>query len=109
MIKLLLKRKVSFSYFLITLFVVGFLSSPVQAQNNQAGGKTIAGTILDSETNDPIPGVNVMIKGTTTGTATDLNGKYEITANSEDILVFSYIGYLTKRLRLEHRLKLTSI
>ena len=96
MIKLLLKSKVSFSCFLIALFVVGFLSSPIQAQNDRAGGKTITGTILDSETSDPIPGVNVVVKGTTIGTITDLEGHYEITANSEDIIVFSYIGYLSK-------------
>jgi len=54
--------------------------------------KTISGTVVD-ETNMPLPGATVVIKGTTTGTSTDFDGKYSITANAGDILNFSYVGY----------------
>jgi len=54
--------------------------------------KTISGTVVD-ETNMPLPGATVVIKGTTTGTSTDFDGKYTITANTGDVLTFSYVGY----------------
>ncbi len=52
----------------------------------------ISGTIVD-ESNVPMPGVNVTIKGTTVGTVTDINGKYSIKASEGDILDFSFVGY----------------
>lgn len=54
--------------------------------------KTISGTVVD-ETNMPLPGATVVIKGTTTGTSTDFDGNYSISANSGDVLTFSYVGY----------------
>ena len=52
--------------------------------------KTISGTVSD-ETGG-LPGVNVLKKGTSSGTETDFNGKYSIKANAGDILVFSFVG-----------------
>jgi len=54
--------------------------------------KTISGTVVD-ETNMPLPGATVVIKGTTTGASTDFDGKYSISANTGDTLMFSYVGY----------------
>jgi TonB-linked SusC/RagA family outer membrane protein len=54
--------------------------------------KTITGTVVD-ETNMPLPGATVLIKGTTTGASTDFDGKYSISANVGDVLTFSYVGY----------------
>ena len=48
-----------------------------------------------SDDTGPLPGANVVILGTTTGTTTDVNGMYSIKASPADTLVFSYIGYLT--------------
>ncbi len=57
--------------------------------------KSITGYISDSE-NNPLPGVNVTIKGTLTGTISDLDGNYSIEVNSEaDVLVYSMMGMLT--------------
>ena len=57
----------------------------------------VTGTVTDASTGEPLPGVNVLVKGTTTGTITDLNGKYSITVtDGSTILQFSYIGYLTQ-------------
>lgn len=53
--------------------------------------KTITGTVTDDS--GSLPGVSVIIKGTTKGTETDFDGKYTIKAKSGDILSFSYIGY----------------
>jgi len=55
--------------------------------------KQISGTVSDKE--GPLPGVSVLIKGTTSGAETDFDGKYTITAKTGDILVFSYLGYTT--------------
>ena len=58
-------------------------------------GIKISGTVLD-ENRDPMPGVNIMIKGTTTGVASDLDGKYTINVPDKDVmLVYSFIGYVT--------------
>ena len=53
--------------------------------------KTISGTVSDDS--GSLPGVSVLIKGTSTGVETDFDGKYQITAQSGDVLVFSYLGY----------------
>ena len=57
--------------------------------------KTITGTVTD-DFDMPLPGANVMIKGTTTGAQTDFDGNYSIAANEGDVLVFSYIGQKTE-------------
>ncbi len=56
----------------------------------------VSGTVTDATDGSALPGVNVQIKGTFTGAATDLDGKYSITANTGDVLVFSFIGYLAQ-------------
>ena len=55
----------------------------------------ISGTVTDALTEEPIPGVNVLIKGTTSGTITDVAGKFNLEADSENTLVFSSVGYTT--------------
>ncbi|WP_339835993.1 TonB-dependent receptor [uncultured Maribacter sp.] len=53
--------------------------------------KTVSGVVTDG--NDPLPGVNIIEKGTTNGVTTDFNGNYEIVVASTAILEFSYIGF----------------
>ena len=55
--------------------------------------KTISGTVTDGS--GPLPGVTVLIKGTNTGTQTDFDGKFTLSANSGDVLAFSYVGMKT--------------
>jgi TonB-linked SusC/RagA family outer membrane protein len=55
---------------------------------------TITGKVMDTK-GVPIAGVNIIVKGTATGTTTDIEGKYSINANEEDILVFTFIGFKT--------------
>jgi TonB-dependent starch-binding outer membrane protein SusC len=54
--------------------------------------RTISGVVVD-ENNVSLPGVNVTIKGTFSGTATDREGKFSLTVNDGEVLVFSFIGY----------------
>jgi len=57
----------------------------------------VSGTVTD-EFGEPMPGVTVLIKGTTTGAITDANGSYSISAKSEDALTFSFIGMRTQEI-----------
>lgn len=61
-----------------------------------AQGRTVTGKVTDVDTNSPLPGVNIVVKGTTDGTVTDVEGKYLLKVNDYDILIFSYIGYVTE-------------
>lgn len=55
---------------------------------------SVTGTITDGETNEPLPGVNIVVKGTFAGTVTNLDGEYTIELDNPDAtLVISYIGY----------------
>ena len=56
--------------------------------------KTVTGVITDQD-GLPLPGANVVVKGTSNGTQTDFDGNYSINASTGDILVFSYVGQTT--------------
>jgi len=56
----------------------------------------VSGKVIDEWNGEPLPGVNVLIKGSTQGSITDIEGNYRVEASSDDVLVFSYIGYLTE-------------
>jgi hypothetical protein len=64
-------------------------------------GTTVTGAVID-EFGEPLPGANVIVKGTTNGTVTDLNGRYTVTITPEEktTFVFSFIGYKTKEIVL---------
>ncbi|MFT4606314.1 MAG: hypothetical protein ACI9W4_003064, partial [Rhodothermales bacterium] len=56
---------------------------------------SVSGTVTDFETGDPLPGANVLIQGSTQGTATDVNGRYTLdgVANGSYNLVATFVGY----------------
>ena len=58
---------------------------------------TVSGIVTGAEDKDPLPGVSILVEGTSNGTITDVDGKYKITCNKGAILVFSYIGCKTKK------------
>lgn len=78
-------------YFLILLLLVACIT--------QAQTKVYTGTVLD-EAKLPMPGVNVLEKGTTNGVSTDFNGNFKITTNEKAVLVFSFIGFTNIETRL---------
>tara|TARA_R110000868_G_scaffold28241_3_gene106157 strand:- start:2488 stop:5403 length:2916 start_codon:yes stop_codon:yes gene_type:complete len=57
------------------------------------GQTTVTGTVTEQSSSQPLPGVNILIRGTTSGTATDFDGNYQINVKNGDVLVFSYVGY----------------
>ena len=74
-------------FFSLLAFSIGFSANAQQAR--------ITGKVTDASTGEGIPGASVLVKGTTRGMVTDLDGNYSIEASSTDVLVFSFIGYNT--------------
>lgn len=74
---------------LLTLFMAFVM------QFSFAQEKTVTGTVTTASDGLPLPGANVIVKGTSRGAQTDFDGKYSIKANTGDVLVFSYIGMKT--------------
>lgn len=63
--------------------------------------RTITGVITDAETGETLPGVSVLIKGTLTGTITNMNGQYTLNVKDpSDVLVFSFVGYMTREVNV---------
>ena len=63
---------------------------------------TVSGTIVDSF-GVPLPGANVVVQGTTRGTQTDFDGNFSIEADGDDVLVVSYLGYVTQNVPVNGR------
>ncbi|MCF6212805.1 MAG: TonB-dependent receptor [Flavobacteriaceae bacterium] len=73
------------------------LTLPVLAQSG-----SVSGTVTDSD-GQPMPGVSVIVKGTSTGTTTDFDGKYSVSAASDATLVFSYVGFESANVKVNGR------
>ena len=87
----------------ITLLTVMLLVSHVFAGTSSAD-VTVNGKVTAADDGSALPGVNVYLKGTQTGTITDGDGKYCLSVNDENgILVFSYIGYTTQEISIGGR------
>lgn len=80
-----------------TAVLLLMLTSVILAQD-----RTVSGTVSDGSGN-PMPGVNVVIKGTSSGTTTDGSGKFAISAGTGAQLVFSFIGYATQEVSVGNR------
>jgi TonB-linked SusC/RagA family outer membrane protein len=80
------------------LFLISLLFLLVQTSCAQT--KAINGTVKNKADGIPISGVTVLVKGTTKSSVTDFDGKYAIMAVPSDILIFSYIGFETKELKV---------
>ena len=63
--------------------------------------KVVTGTVTEADTGDPIPGANVVIKGTSTGSVTDMDGNYSLAATTDqDVLVFSFVGFISQEITI---------
>ncbi len=88
----------SFGYqFSRELSLVGALFCLMCQPLMAASSGTMKGKVLDAESKDPLPGASVLVKGTSIGAATDLNGDYVVIGapSGQDSIVVSYVGYLT--------------
>ena len=83
------------------LFCVTFLlfTHHINAQER----KSISGTIVSISDNTPLPGVNVFVKGSSNGTVTDFDGRYELKAKNTDTLVITYVGFNTEEILIDNK------
>jgi TonB-dependent starch-binding outer membrane protein SusC len=86
--------------FYYTLLALLWITIPLVAQD-----ATVSGTVKD-DSGAALPGVNILIKGTTTGTTSDINGKYSISTPPASTLVFSFIGFLTEEVSVDSQTKI---
>ena len=85
------------------LFSIILLPALVLAQS------ITSGTVSEQQSGLPLPGVNVLIKGTSTGTTTDFDGNYQISVQDGDIVVFSYVGFTTQEITYKGQSQLNII
>lgn len=97
-------RKALFLFLSLMIFQYSSASAPAavkdanESKSIEQSNITVKGTIKDA-TGEPLSGVSVVVKGTTTGTISDLDGAYTITVpNSNSTLVFSFIGFHTQQI-----------
>ncbi|RMZ51806.1 TonB-dependent receptor [Flavobacteriaceae bacterium PRS1] len=79
----------------LLLAIALVFSTSVMAQS------TVTGTIIDSETTTPLPGVNVIEKGTTNGVSTDFDGNFTLKTRSSDaVIVITYVGFISQEISI---------
>lgn len=81
----------------ILLFLTMIWYGQIYAQNN-----SISGTVRDAS-DTPLPGVSIIISGTSQGTVTDIDGKYSLSAPPNATLIFSYIGHQAQTIEVQNR------
>src|SRR5512145_682353 len=94
-----IRRPILIAKLVLVAAILSTLQTNAKAENNASGSEsvmqqmTVTGIVKD-ETGQPMPGVNIQIEGTTSGTTTDVSGKYSINVpNANSVLIFSFIGY----------------
>ncbi|MFT3993468.1 MAG: carboxypeptidase-like regulatory domain-containing protein [Dysgonomonas sp.] len=93
-----MKRSQTISFILV---ILSFLLLPIYGQNN----RTIKGVVVDENLDEPLIGVSIILKGTTSGTATDIDGEFSLTLpdNNNKTLVISYLGYITQEIEIDNK------
>ncbi|MGD2035551.1 MAG: SusC/RagA family TonB-linked outer membrane protein, partial [Bacteroidales bacterium] len=85
------------------LLLFCFIQLAVFAQERE-----ITGAVTDAD-GEPLPGVNIVIKGTTRGAITDFDGNYTLMATDEDVLVFSFIGYASQNVLIGNQSEISVV
>ncbi|MEP0366007.1 MAG: SusC/RagA family TonB-linked outer membrane protein [Cyclobacteriaceae bacterium] len=65
--------------------------------------RTITGTVTDAGTGETVPGASVLVKGTSSGTITDFDGKYSLSVSDNTVLQFSFVGYTAQEVEVGNR------
>ena len=82
----------------LLLFFFALLISPFAAL---AQTIAVSGKVISGDDGLSLPGVAIQVKGSTNGTVTDIDGKYSLKADRDDVLVFSFVGYKTKEVAIK--------
>src|SRR5690554_2459423 len=75
-----------------------FLMALLLTTSSYSQQRTVAGTVTDAETNEPLPGVTIAVSETSRGTITDFNGQYSLEVQEGETLMYSFIGYLSQEI-----------
>jgi TonB-linked SusC/RagA family outer membrane protein len=79
---------------LLTMMIALFSVSVSMGQ-----GRVVTGTVTEADTGEPIPGANVIVKGTSSGSVTDLDGNFTVNVSSDDaVLLFSFVGFVSQEI-----------
>jgi Ca-activated chloride channel homolog len=86
------------------IFLTALLISSILFMANCRTNISISGQVTEAGSGSPLPGVSILVKGTSNGTITNIDGYYTLSVSDEKaILVFSYVGYLTQEVKLAGR------
>jgi TonB-dependent starch-binding outer membrane protein SusC len=88
------------TFLIVALVIVSFVGGVSASAQSIPGGTLINGIVKESKGSLPLPGVAVVVKGTTVGTTTDINGNFSLTAKPTDVLLFKYIGFTDKEVQV---------
>ncbi len=83
-------------HLVLLVLVLGLLPKMLRAQSS---GSPVSGVVSDNQ-KQPLPGVSVLIKGTTRGTSTDTDGRFVLTASPGEVLMFSFVGTATQEIKV---------
>ena len=81
--------------------VVAMLTMQAMGIGSALSAKIVTGKVVSSTDNEPLIGATVQVEGTSTGTITDMEGDFNIEANTGQTLVVSYIGYITQKVKVD--------
>jgi hypothetical protein len=81
----------------LTFAIFGFCGLWAQQSVN------VNGTVISASDEMPIPGVSILVAGTSTGTTTDFDGNYELKTTSDAVLTFSYVGFAMQEIVVDGR------
>jgi len=89
---------------LYKVLLLGVASLGILVYSAHAQDQTVTGEVTDASSGEALPGVNIVVKGTTIGTATDSDGAYRLSVPSlSDTLVFSFVGYQPREIPIDGR------
>jgi len=105
----MLTLKHYFSWSILVAFLLSICSTPLLASDlrKQIAEITINGTVLSEDEQQPLIGATVLVKGTSSGTTTDIDGKFSLTVDENAILVISYTGYARQEVPVNGQTSLT--
>ncbi len=86
-------KKLLYQKFALMLLLISISASITIAQ--------VSGIVTSTDDGSPLIGANVVVKGTSTGAITDIEGKYQVEASQGDVLMFSYTGFLAQEITVE--------
>lgn len=94
------KQSIFYGVLLSSALLCGNLMAFGSININAQQEISISGVVKDAETDQPLPGVNIIEKGTNNGTVSDIDGEFQLSVEEGAVLIFSFIGYSSKEIQV---------